>query len=333
MLLVSLLLILSKPFERIEMHNKILLYIVLVQIAVLGCIRSFNQETSFFINEDMTYEEIVEPEEKIALIAVKDVSDNTISKIDMEEYLIGVVAGEMPASFNEEALKAQAVAARTYAYYKIKTSTGNFDITNDATTQVHLTDEQMHDKWQDGFNLYYQKVKQAVIDTQGEVITYENEIIPAYYFSMSNGYTENSEIAFSENRDYLVSVASPENKDVYEQQYTFTRKEFCQKLEIDCNNISFKNVIRSDTGRVISLLINDDYYTGKQVKYLLNLRSNDFDIETKDEEVYIVTRGFGHGVGMSQYGANNLANDGFNYRQILAHYYTNTQITNIGSII
>ena len=89
MLLVSLLLILSKPFERIEMHNKILLYIVLVQIAVLGCIRSFNQETSFFINEDMTYEEIVEPEEKIALIAVKDVSDNTISKIDMEEYLIG----------------------------------------------------------------------------------------------------------------------------------------------------------------------------------------------------------------------------------------------------
>ncbi len=313
------------------MHNKILLYIVMVQIALLGCIRSFESKTSFFINEDIS-EEVV-PEQKGVLIAIKNVQDNSISKMNMEEYLIGVVAGEMPASFNDEALKAQAVAARTYAYYKIKTSSSDYDITNDATTQVHLTDEQMHAKWQDTFDFYYNKVKQAVIDTQDEVITYNGEIIPAYYFAMSNGYTENGEVAFSEDKEYLVSVSSPEAKEVYETNIVLSRNDFCQKLEINCDNIDFKNVKRSSTGRVQSLLINGDYYTGKQVRYLLDLRSIDFDIETTEDKVYIVTRGFGHGVGMSQYGANNLANEGLTYKQILNHYYTNTKISNIGSII
>ena len=313
------------------MKNKILLYLIVLLSAVLGCIRSFNSKTSFFINEEIIIEETKE-EFPATLIAVKDVSNDTIESYDMEEYLIGVVAGEMPASFNEEALKAQAVAARTYAYYKMQTSNGNFDITNDATTQVHLTNEQMYQRWQEGFNKYYERVKKAVIDTRGEVITYQSQIIPAYYFAMSNGYTENSELVFSEEKDYLKSVPSPENKENYEYEVTFTKKDFCNKLQINCEKIEVNNIVRTNTNRITSITINNEEFNGKTFKYLLNIRSTDFDLLIGDN-IKIITRGFGHGVGMSQYGANNLANSGYSYQEILAHYYTNTKITNIGSII
>ena len=312
------------------MKNKILLYLIFLLGAVLGCIRSFKSETSFFINDEIPFEEV--NDYKAALIAVKDVSNDTISSYDIEDYLIGVVAGEMPASFNIEALKAQAVAARTYAYYKMQTSNGNFDITNDATTQVHLTNEQMYNRWQDGFNTYYNKIKEAVIDTRGEVITYKSQIIPAYYFAMSNGYTENSELVFSEEKDFLKSVPSPERRENYEFKVTLSKEEFCNKLKISCEKIEINNINRTNTNRVTSITINNQQFNGKAFKYLLNLRSTDFDLII-DNNIKIITRGFGHGVGMSQYGANNLANDGFSYKEILAHYYTNTKITNIGSII
>ena len=312
------------------MKNKILLYLIVLLSAVLGCIRSFNSKASFFIDEEIPIEE--KSNFKATLIAVKDVSNDTIQNYDMEEYLIGVVAGEMPASFNDEALKAQAVAARTYAYYKVQTSNGSFDITNDATTQVHLTNEQMYNRWKDGFSVYYEKVKKAVIDTRGEVITYQSQIIPAYYFAMSNGYTENSELVFNEKKDYLKSVVSPEKKENYEFEVTFSKSDFCSKLQINCEKIEINNIVRTNTNRVTSITINNQEFNGKAFKYLLNIRSTDFDLVI-DNDIKIITRGFGHGVGMSQYGANNLANDGFSYKEILAHYYTNTKITNIGSII
>ena len=314
------------------MQNKILLYVVILLSVVLGCIRSFKKETSFFIQDS---EIKISPfeEKKSILIAVKDVASEEVESIDIEEYLIGVVAGEMPASFNFEALKAQAVAARTYAYYKKSHSSGNYDVTNDSSTQVHLTMGQMRNKWQDSFDYYYDIVKKAVEQTSGEVISYNGEIIPAYYFSMSNGYTEDANVAFGEDRSYLVSVKSPEDKEKYEYEITIPINEFCDILDINCTNISFSNIERTGTNRIVSLNINNKKYTGKEVKYLLNLRSTDFDITTNDDEVSIVTRGFGHGVGMSQYGANNMANMGYDYKQIIAYYYQGTKITNLTSII
>ena len=374
------------------MKNKILLYLTILLSVVLGCIRSFNCKTSFFVIAENSIEE---QKQTSTLIAVKNVIDNTIDNYDIEDYLIGVVAGEMPASFNEEALKAQAVAARTYAYYKIENAKENFDITNDASTQVHLTNEQMYNKWLDDFNKYYEKIKKAVNDTKGEVITYNNKIIPAYYFAMSNGYTENSELVFNEEKDYLKSVPSPEKKENYEFVFVMKKDDFCAKLQINCEKIEVSNIKRTKTNRITSITINNQEYTGKAFKYLLDIRSTDFDliindditiitrgyghgvgintdfnilnrsssgrivdieinsitysgvnlrsllglrstdfvIEKNNDGITFTTKGYGHGVGMSQYGANNLASSGFSYHEILSHYYTNTKITNIGSII
>ena len=146
-------------------------------------------------------------------ITIKDTDTNEIESMDLETYIIGVVAAEMPASFNEEALKAQAVASRTYAVYKMQTSTGNYDVVTDVSNQSYITIDEMKNKWMNDYNFYYQKIVKAVTDTKGQIMKYEDKIIEAYYFAMSNGYTEDVSLVFSEDRDYLQSV-----KSIYEDE-------------------------------------------------------------------------------------------------------------------
>ena len=249
------------------MKNKILLSIVIV-LTVLYCfIRSFNNKTSFFINDDNK-------------INIKNTNTNEIQTLNMEDYLIGVLAGEMPASFEIEALKAQAVASRTYAYYKIKNSNNSYDVTNDITTQVHLSDNQMKEKWGSDYEFYLNKIKLAITETKNEVLTYQNEIIPAYYFSMSNGYTENSLTVFGHFEDYLVSVESDE--DVNHRNYSVTtsisKNEFCSLLNISCEDIIITNVEKNNTNRVDFITINGKKYAGIDIRKKLNLRSTDFNI-------------------------------------------------------
>ena len=304
------------------MRNKILVILVLVLCGVYSYIRSFNkEETSFFSNEK--------------LVSIKDTSTNDIITMKVEEYLVGVLAGEMPASFNEDALKAQAIASRTYAYYKMRTSGKDYDLTNDTSSQVHITDEQMHEKWQDDYPRYVAKIKNAINATENQVLTYNDEVIASYYFAMSNGYTENSKYVFNESRDYLVSVDSKEDKNTKNFKFVkiISKEDFCNNLNIECNNVIITDVSRTNTHRVDTININGKTYKGTNVRKLLALRSTDFDIEIKEKDVYITTFGYGHGVGMSQYGANYMAKEGYNYEEILAHYYKGTKIQNINSII
>ena len=303
------------------MKNKILLFINIVLVVVYINMRStINSDTSFFNNENT--------------IVIKDLKTGQISKMDMEDYLIGVVSGEMPASFNEEALKAQAIAARTYAYYKIASSKGDYDITTDASTQVHLTESQMHDKWKSDYDFYFNKIKKIVNDTKDMVITYNDNIISAYYYAMSNGYTEDSINAFNEDKDYLKTTISDEDESNHNflNRIVYSKIDFCNALNISCNSIIITNVTRNASNRVSSIMINNRSFTGNEIRSKLSLRSTDFNIYV-DDDITIVTKGYGHGVGMSQYGANTMAMKGYSYEDIIKHYYQNTEIKDINSII
>lgn len=298
------------------MYNRILL-IVTICLSLILLFMSSNNTTLFY----------TEPN-----IKVKDPTINNVSSLKLEEYIIGVVASEMPASFNEEALKAQAIASRTYAIYKMQNNNNNYDVVTSVSNQGYITIEGMKNKWGNDFDKYYSKIKEVVNSTRGKVMKYKDKIIEAYYFSMSNGYTEDVELVFSESRDYLQSVESiyeNENLKNFSVTKTFTKYEICNKLDIVCNNLNIGNIKRSNTNRINAITINGKEYKGTIIRSKLGLRSTDFDIKIDNENVTITTRGYGHGVGMSQYGANGMANAGYNYEEILKYYYKNIEISSI----
>lgn len=245
--------------------------------------------------------------------------------LDLENYVIGVVAGEMPALFQDEALKAQAVAARSYVLSKEKD--GNYVVSASTSDQVFLTSYEMKEKWQEDYDEYYNKILNAVKKTTGEVLTKDNKILKAFYFSMSNGYTENSKDVFGE--DLTQSVESPFEISLsnFEIVKEFSKSELLEKLGVD--NLNIENQQISETKHTSSIIIGGKEFSGIEVRKLLNLRSTDFEIKQVGENFNIITRGYGHGVGMSQYGANELAKSGKSYIEILAYYYKNTKLVNL----
>lgn len=300
------------------MKNKILLLIVVV-LSVIA-ISGSKKETTYFNNAK---KEEVKEEIKLAL---KDTSTGEIKNIELEDYIVGVVAGEMPASFNEEALKAQAIASRTYAMYKMKNSNGTYDLVTDKTNQVYITEDKMKSLWQENFDYYFEKIKKAVYDTKDLIMTYNGDIILSLYFARSNGKTEDAISVFGSNEEYLKSVESPEEN--LTSEVTISKDKFCNKLNISCDAINISNVLKSSSGRINSLNINGKTFKGTEIRTLFDLKSTDFDI-TIDSEIKFITKGYGHGVGMSQYGANKLAQNGKNYEEILKHYYQNINIEKI----
>lgn len=298
------------------MKNKILLTVVVILSFVCIAVIGFKDNHSFLSEEKN--------------IKIKD-KENEIQELNLEEYLIGVLAAEMPASFEMEALKAQAVAARSYAVYKIEhTKNQDYNILTDVTDQSYITTEEMKEKWQDDYGKYYNKIKNAVEETKNEVIYYNNEIIEAFYFSMSNGKTENAQTVFNQVLPYITSVDSKwDNEEIKNFSVTkeFSISDFCQKLSLtNCNNIDIKIIEKSDSNRVVKLSINNKNFLGTDIRKKLNLRSTDFEIAVFNEIVTITTKGYGHGVGMSQYGANGMAKDGYTYQEILNHYYQGISI-------
>lgn len=280
-----------------------------------------------------TPKELPKTENKVEsplMVKLLDSETNEIKEISLEDYIVGVVAAEMPASFNIEALKAQAVAARTYALYKMEHANQDYDLVTDVTNQSYLSVSQMQSNWQEGFSKYYAKVQEAVNLTKDEVMKYNDEVICAFYFALSNGYTEEALPVFGQNQDYITNVSSTwdENVKNFEVTTTITPTEFCTKLKITCADISITNIVKSPTGRVNEITINGQTFKGTEIRKLLNLRSTDFQI-TLGSPITITTKGYGHGVGMSQYGANALAQAGKSYTEILNYYYQNITITKI----
>ena len=264
------------------------------------------------------------------IVRVKRVSTGEIQSIPLEEYVVGVVAGEMPVAFDIEALKAQCVASRSYVLKRIGNTNQDYDVVDTVSNQVYLDESKLRELWKDKYVEYISKIRQAVNDTSMEYLEYDGAVIDAMFFSTSNGYTEDSGVVFSNSLPYLKSVDSIYDKDVspvFKKTRTLSLQEFYEKLGISYQSkLSVVILERSSSHRVVRLKINNIDFSGRDVYEKLGLRSCDFSIEQLGSNVSIETKGYGHGVGMSQYGALGMAKNGYHYQDILAHYYTGTHI-------
>ncbi len=236
--------------------------------------------------------------------------------IDIEDYIVGVVACEMPALYEEEALKAQAIASRTYAYYIL--SKNQDTVLTDTTDQCYIDTAAMREKWGNKFDEYYNKIEKIVKSTKKIVMLKNNNLFKSFYFSTSNGNTLDSVAVFKEGN--IKSVSSnwdKESKDYKEK--TIITKEKMQHILGNFQNITI--IKRDKTHHILEIKVDNKSYTGIEFRKLLNLRSTDFDILKKEDSYEFTTYGYGHGVGMSQYGANYLAKSGKTSQEILKYYY------------
>ena len=270
------------------------------------------------------------------IVRVKRVNKNRIDNVRLEEYVVGAVGGEMPVSFSLEALKAQAVASRSYVLKKQENNKdGTYDVFDTTSNQGYLDDDDLKEKWKDSYVSYINKVREAVNETSMEYLEYNGEIANTMFFSTSNGYTEDSQVVFSEDIPYLKSVDSKWDESIsssFNYEVEMSLDDFYKKLDLNYDkNLSIVLLDRSSSGRIISLKINGKLFTGREVYNKLKIRSTDFAIIQEGEKVKIKTKGFGHGVGMSQYGAFGMAKNGYKYNEILAHYYKGTNLKKLAN--
>ena len=250
-------------------------------------------------------------------------TNGSILNLELEEYLVGVVGAEMPASFNIEALKVQAIISRTYALKSLKIGRKLTDNTN---TQVYKDNDELKSMWGNDYNKYYSKIKEAVDSTKGIAIYYNNDLIDALFFATSNGKTEDSKYVWGNSIPYLVSVDSSWDKDTTPYVRTVS-KEVSDVLNIlGVDNSNYNIISKDDSGRVLEISFGDKIFSGVEFRNLLGLRSSDFDLEIDDSVINITTRGYGHGVGLSQYGAGKMAANGNDYKEIIKHYYTGVDV-------
>ena len=266
-----------------------------------------------------------------------------LQQMDMEQYLLGVVAAEMPAAFAEDALAAQAVAARTYALRKLLRggcSRGGDVCTDAGHCQAWCSDADMRQLWDTSYDMYYGKIAAAVNKTAGQVLCYDGQVIEALFHSSSGGATEACAAVFSQNLPYLQSVSSPE--EVRTHTVTYTAAEVCKRLAdavgetgLTPSSLAEGLYIAAYTpsGRVQTLQAGSKQLSGAQARAAFSLRSTDFTVSVAGDTVTFTAAGYGHGVGMSQYGAHALAQAGEDWQSILAHYYPGTALQSAAGVL
>lgn len=279
-------------------------------------------------------------------IDVYRTASGKVDTIVFEDYVKGVVSGEVPASFHEEALKAQSVAARTYSASKARNAveSGNpqahlkAPVCDSTHCQVYRSEKELkREKGKEWMKESWPKICSAVDATQGELLYYNGQLVEqALFHSSSGGKTENSEDVFAAAVPYLISVESPYEEDATHQNesHSFTFQELTGALhsaypDVNFGNISSDNIniiSHSDGGRVNEIKIGNAVITGRQVREALSLPSSKFTIVINGDTVIFTTDGSGHGVGLSQYGADGMAKAGYTYREILNHYYSGTEV-------
>lgn len=279
-------------------------------------------------------EEIKLRYESNIIIRVKRLNSNEIEYLPLEEYIVGVLAGEMPIYFEKEAFKAQAVAARSYALKKIEyNKDSEYDVVDSVINQVYLDNYYLKEAWQDKYLDNINKLREIVNETSLEYLDYNGEVVDALFFSTSNGYTEKASLVFNIDLPYLQSVTSmwdSSTSSAFRSTKKISIDEFYSSLNLEYSNtLDFKVLKRSSTNRILNLTINGIEFTGKEVYDKLGLKSMDFSLRQDGNNIIIDTVGYGHGVGMSQYGAEGMALEGYSYRDILSHYYVGTSIKKI----
>lgn len=268
------------------------------------------------------------------VVRIKREKKNIIETIPLEEYIVGVLAGEMPISFEIEALKAQAVASRSYALNKIANNKDKeYDVVDTIMNQVYLDNDYLKSVWKNTYVTKINKLKTAVNETFGEYLDYNGSIVNAMFFSTSNGYTEDSKNVFGFEAAYLKSVNSPWDKETstaFNSSKEISLQEFYEKLNLPYQEkLTVEITKRSPTNRILNLKINNQDFASRELYNKLSLKSTDFVIIQNGSNIIIKTKGYGHGVGMSQYGALGMAKQGKTYEEILSHYYKDTKIKKI----
>lgn len=257
--------------------------------------------------------------------------NNEIIKIDASDYLLGCVAAEMPISYHEEALKAQTVAAYTYALRKKANSKNDYDITDDyKTDQCYIADEELKTRWGDNYGQNKEKLEKIIKSVEGEWVCFDKNPALTVYHAISSGKTYDAKEVWGQDIKYLKSVDSSFDKmeKNYKTVQKFNKEEFLKLLELEgkIKSVKIDNLERTKNGRVKNFQISGEKISGVTAMQKLNLRSDNYSVDTDDENVIFTVLGYGHGVGMSQTGANAMAKNGSNYKEILHHYYSGCSI-------
>ncbi len=288
------------------------------------------------------YEEPPQEAEDKLLVYIKE--EDRVCEMNKSQYLKEVVAAEMPASFEPEALKAQAVAARSYLESRRAVSTKDSvhkggEICTDSThCKAWVSEAKRRESWGNGAETNWEKISCAVEETADEVMVFEDEVISAVFHSTSSGMTESSKDVWGGDRPYLVSVESPGDKlsPKYKSERILTLSEFKEIASQNIEGVDFtkgliSDIKRSEAGGILTAKIGGKDVKGTQIRSMFSLRSTNAEITITDNEVKFDVSGYGHGVGMSQYGANYFAVEGKNYEEILKTYYQGVEIVKLNS--
>lgn len=296
----------------------------------------FSKEFSI-TEETSTTEKTEEIEAENSTVKVMNASSKNITELNLKDYLIGVVAEEVNAAYHEEAIKAQVVAAHTkleYTKLHKNDDLGEADITDSASShQGFLTEDEQREKWGKNYEAYHGKIEKCVSEVLNVLLLYENEPINAVFHAISNGQTENATDVWGGNYSYLVSVQSAGDKlsPAYKSEVTVSSDDFKKKVnengaELGKNPEKWvEKITNTDTGMVKEIIIGGKSFKGTEIRKIFNLRSSTFAVKYDDGNFIFTVCGYGHGVGMSQYGANYMAQQGLSYKDILGHYYKNAE--------
>ncbi len=296
---------------------------LLMPLAVLGQVEKPKTEAI------ETAAPIKEKNKNKDIFRVYDKATNKTTEMAADEYIFGVIAAEMPALYETQALKAQAVAAYTYACYKRELNKkADYDITTDfSTDQSYKTEEKAREDWGDNAEEYVQKIKSVIKSVSGKCMYYENKPIFAAYHAVSSGKTYSAKDVWGKEIEYLKSVESKGDMESkkYEAVLEFSEEELEEKLLSLVSKKKNKEILgdikAKKSGLVESIKVYGNDVSGSEIRSALGLPSSNFKIEKKDGKYIFNCLGYGHGVGMSQHGANYMAKQGYNYKQILCHYY------------
>ena len=301
-------------------------------------------------NEEEKQQETADTEkynyQKYGKIQLLHTDTNTVEEVELDAYLCNVVSAEMPVDFEIEALKAQAIVARTYTIYKIQNKKhDNADICDDSNCcQAWISKEDRLARWEENKEEKWSKIEQSVNETKGKIITYQNQPINAFFHSNSGGKTELpvDVCGGGSNLPYLqvVETSGEDGYTQYNSEVELTNEEVLEKLkskygdiQIDFNNQEDIKILEyTSSGRVKTIKFGNHEISGTEARSLIGLRSTNFEITKQDGKIKFTVKGYGHGVGMSQTGADSMAKSGSSAEEIIKHFYVGVEITEVNSI-
>lgn len=311
-----------------------LVILIIPAVSLLGKSNAPDKGKTNFNPELLTKEEY----DKNQFYLVTDHLTNKQMKLSPLEYIKGVVASEMPLSYDSEALKAQAVAAHSYALVQLDLYDAVLS-TDPSVCQGYLSPKERKLLWGENCKEYEEKLDDAVKKVIDIVMTYDKRPVLAAFHAISNGKTESAQTVWGQNISYLTPVDSKLDKSSpdYQTSSDFTPLEISKAMQTVYPEITFdkdkskwfSEIQRSDSNTVASIKVGSIVTTGNKLRELLSLRSADFDIEEIENGFRFDVRGYGHGVGMSQYSANQMAQSGMSYKEILLHYYSGVSLEKI----